>query len=392
MTYKAFYSWQSDKKDVSQKIETALKNKFKEMEKRGIYIELVKATDGISGGRVLEEVILENIKRCDFFIADLTPVARHTNCDGKTKLVPNPNCMLEFGYALRHFHPECVIAYMQLEDYDNHHELPFDLNHRTYNHFKPGVNVKIDEREILRIIDIVNKSIASVKPEYDCTITFENDSDSIIITPIFKKIYFSAPYPPQHSNTENTDMSNAISKFIGGSSVIDAIQKNRLIMENFVKSASISVVKGRINRSMVPVKFYLHNLGKDLDNCKISLWPITDGVEFHKSNEKRNSILGSIDLPTIHDLIIDDAHHIAYKKLGNALNPADQPFVGEVYLRICPDITDLKIHWVVSARQLMKPCEGDLNISVVPAYEYESRTSATKTGETIEEWEDDISD
>lgn len=38
MTYKAFYSWQSDKKDVSKKIETALNNKFKEMGNKGIYI------------------------------------------------------------------------------------------------------------------------------------------------------------------------------------------------------------------------------------------------------------------------------------------------------------------------------------------------------------------
>ncbi len=391
MTYKAFYSWQSDKKDVSQKIETALKNKFKEMEKRGIYIELVKATDGISGSRVLEEVILENIKRCDFFIADLTPVTRHTTCDGKTKLVPNPNCMLEFGYALRHFNPECVIAYMQLEDDDNHYELPFDLNHRTYNHFKPEVNVKIDENEILRIVEIVNKSIATVKPEYDCTITFENDSDTMIITPIFKKIYYSAPYPPQHSHTENTDMSNAISNLIGTSSVIDAIHRNRLVMDSIVKPISLKVVKGRINRSMVPVKFYLHNLGKALDNCIISLWPITDGVEIHQSNEKRNSFL-DMTILSIHDLNIDNDHHCVSKKFKDARNPATQSFIGEVYLRIRPDITDLKIHWVVSARQLMKPCEGDLNISVVPEYEYESRTSATKTGEAIEEWEDDITD
>ncbi len=391
MTYKAFYSWQSDKKDVSKKIETALNNKFKEMGNKGIYIELVKATDGISGSRVLEEVILENIKRCDFFIADLTPVTRHITCDGKTKLVPNPNCMLEFGYALRHFNPECVIAYMQLEDDDNHYELPFDLNHRTYNHFKPGVNVKIDENEILRIIDIVNKSIVPDKPEYDCTITFDNDSDSIIITPIFKKIYYSAPYPPQHSHTENTDMSNAISKLIGGSSVIDALHRNRLMIDNIVKPTSIKVAKGRINRSMVPVKLYLHNLGKALDNCKISLWPITEGVEVHQSNEQRDCLL-DMTIVSIHDLYIDNDHHSAYKNFTDARNPATQSYIGEVYLKVLPDITDLKIHWKVSARQLMKPCEGDLNISVVPEYEYESKTSTTETGVAIEEWKEDITD
>ena len=392
MIYKAFYSWQSDKKDVSQKIETALKNKFKEMENKGIYIELVKATDGISGSRVLEEVILENIQKCDFFIADLTPVTRHTTCDGKTKLVPNPNCMLEFGYALRHFNPECVIAYMQLENDDNHFELPFDMNHRTYNHFKPGASVKIDEKEILRIIDIVNKSIVPVKPEYDCTIMFENDSDSTIITPIFRKIYYSAPHPPQHSYTENTDMSNAISKLIGGSSVIDAIHRNMLMIDNIVKPASVKVVKGRINRSMVPVKFYLHNFGKALDNCKILLWPITDGVEFYRSNEKKSSILSSIDILAIHDLYIDDDHINAYKNFSDALNPSTQSFIGEIYLKILPDIINFKIHWKVTARQLMQPCEGDLNISVMPEYEPDFRTSTTETGETIEELLEDITD
>lgn len=392
MTYKAFYSWQSDKKDVSQRIENALNNKFKELENKGIYIELVKATDGISGSRILEEVILENIKRCDFFIADLTPVTKHTTCDGKTKLVPNPNCMLEFGYALRHFTSERVIAYMQLEEDDNHYELPFDLNHRTYNHFKQGDNIRIDEKELLRIVDIVNMSIAAVKPEYDCTIMFENDSDSTMITPIFRKVSYSAPHPPQHSQAENIAVSNAVSQLMGCSSVINAIHQNMLKMENSVKPTSIKVVNGRINRSMASVKFYLHNLGKALDNCKISLWPITEGVEFYKSNEKKNPLHININVPSIYDLYIDKDHLGAYKDFTDARNPATQSFIGEIFLKILPDITNFKIHWKVTAKQLMQPCEGDLNISVKPEYEYDFRTSTTETGEEIEDLIEDITD
>lgn len=76
----------------------------------------------------------------------------------------------------------------------------------------------------------------------------------------------------------------------------------------------------------------------------------------------------------------------------DACNPSTQSFVGEVYLKILPDITNFKIHWKVTARQLMQPCEGDLNISVMPEYEYECRTSATETGEEIEDLLEDITD
>lgn len=392
MTYKVFYSWQSDKKDVSQKIERALRNKFNEMSKKGIYIELVKATDGISGSRILEEMILENIRRCDFFIADLTPVTKHTTADGKTKLVPNPNCMLEFGYALRHFNPECVVVYMQLEDDDNHYELPFDLNHRTYNHFKAGDNVRVDEGELLRIIDIVNKNLVPVKPEYDCAIMFENDSDSTTINPIFRKIYYYPPESRQETDANNIYSPNAIQALMGGLSAINAIRQNMSMIDNIVKPMSIKVVKGRINRSMVPVKFYLHNLGKALDNCKILLWPITEGVEFYKTNENRNSMFDNLGLLSVRNLFIDDDHLSAYRSFTDACNPSTQSFVGEVYLKILPDITNFKIHWKVTARQLLQPCEGDLNISVVPEYEYDSRTSATKTGNEIEELLEDITD
>ncbi len=114
-------------------------------------------------------------------------------------------------------------------------------------------------------------------------------------------------------------------------------------------------------------------------------------MEVHQSNEQRNYFL-DMTIKSIHDLCINNDHHSANKNFTDARNPAMQSYIGEVYLKIRLDITDLKIHWKVSARQLMKPCEGDLNISVVPEYESENRTSATKTGNAIEEWEDDITD
>lgn len=390
MLYRVFYSWQSDKQEVSQKIEEALRNKFKKMSKRGIDIELVKATDGASGSRILEEMILENIKKCDFFIADLTPVTKFTTADGKTKLIPNPNCILEFGYALRHFSPECVIAYIQLEDGDNHHELPFDLNHRTYNHFKSGDNVKIDEKELLRIIDIVNKNVSAAIPDYNCSLIFENGCDSTIIEPVFRKVYYYEPEPNRKPENEKIAISKAGANLLSGTPLLDIIHSNMIMRENLVKSASIKIVKGQINRSMIPVKFYLHNLGKALDNCKISLWPVTEGVKFYKSNEKKSGF--DINILSVHDLYIDDDHLSAYKNFTDARNPTTKSLVGEIYLKILPHIQEIKIHWNVTARQLIQPCEGDLTITVMPEYEYESKTSTTKTGEVVEELLEDITD
>lgn len=277
-----------------------------------------------------------------------------------------------------------MIAYIQLEDNDAHYELPFDLNHRTYNHFKPGDEVRIDEKEILRIIDIINNSIMPAVPEYDCSLVFENDQDSTTLYPISHKTKYY--YPLSEPQTKRTAESYATSTALAGANICEIMLRQR------AQLSSIKVPKGKINRSIVPIKIYMKNFGKALDNCSISMWLETESPEFHYSNEQRN-FFSDLHIKSPHELWIDSEDNtFASKIFPFTCNPGTEPLVGEVFLRIQPWITEVKIGWKVTARQLQQPCEGELTVSVEPEFEIEDVSSSAKTGEEIEELIEDITD
>lgn len=80
---------------------------------------------GIAGHAPIAETILKKIENAAIFVADLTPIA--TTKAGKK--VPNPNVMIELGYALKALgHQRLVLIVNQMEGVKLD-QLPFDLRH-----------------------------------------------------------------------------------------------------------------------------------------------------------------------------------------------------------------------------------------------------------------------
>ncbi len=105
-TYIVFYSWQSDSKDGSREIiENALSNAKAELkENNDISIAIDYLTLGKSRMPSIDQKILRKIDNCDIFLCDITPIVEHKKKEGNrkiiTKQVPNPNVLLELGYAM----------------------------------------------------------------------------------------------------------------------------------------------------------------------------------------------------------------------------------------------------------------------------------------------------
>jgi len=81
-------------------------------------------TQGVPGQPPITDTILQKIRDCDIFVPDFTFV-------GKTragKLLPNPNVLTEYGYAL---HAKSYAAMMPVMNtaYGPPEELPFDMRH-----------------------------------------------------------------------------------------------------------------------------------------------------------------------------------------------------------------------------------------------------------------------
>ena len=102
--YKLFFSWQSEDKKSRKTLDVALQNAVDALDDRGIRLEIDHSTLGESGMPSIDQTILRKIDACDIFLADVTPVATYQKSSGNgmqvCKDVPNPNVLLELGYAM----------------------------------------------------------------------------------------------------------------------------------------------------------------------------------------------------------------------------------------------------------------------------------------------------
>lgn len=124
-----FYSWQSDLPNATNRtlIETALKEAAKEIaDDESIDIDPVidRDTQGASGAPDIATTIFGKIAEADLFVADITFVA-----SSKRRSFPNPNVLIELGYALKAKGHESLVLVFN-DAYGKLEKLPFDLKMR----------------------------------------------------------------------------------------------------------------------------------------------------------------------------------------------------------------------------------------------------------------------
>jgi hypothetical protein len=133
-----FLSWQSDRpsREGRQFIEEALRSALKKInldfqveEPEREPLQFDKDTKNVPGSPPIAETILRKIDRAAIFVPDLTSVAERSNGG----LIPNPNVLIEYGYALKTLGPHRIVAVMN-EAYGapSRESLPFDLGHQRF--------------------------------------------------------------------------------------------------------------------------------------------------------------------------------------------------------------------------------------------------------------------
>jgi hypothetical protein len=124
-----FYAWQSDRLERLNRhlIRFALNlaaRKISDDPVVGARVRIDADTEGVLGHVPVTDTILKKIAVCDAFVPDLTFVG----VTKAGKLVPNPNVMLEYGYALRAKSHSVMIPVMNTA-YGPAEKLPFDMGH-----------------------------------------------------------------------------------------------------------------------------------------------------------------------------------------------------------------------------------------------------------------------
>lgn len=138
--FNIFFSWQSDIDENRTIIRKGIKEACEKLNQYDIIID--EATRNVPGSPTIEKTVMDKIEKCDVYIADITPI---TQSNGKQ--IPNPNVLIELGYALKCMEVERIIIIAKTSDYQDK-DLPFDINHNRIGKFdgnKCNLDYEIEE-------------------------------------------------------------------------------------------------------------------------------------------------------------------------------------------------------------------------------------------------------
>jgi hypothetical protein len=177
-----FYSWQSDLPNATNRgfIEQALHKALKAIraeEETVIEACVERDTMGVPGTPDIASTIFGKIEECQIFVGDVSIVTPSTDAGRKT---PNPNVLLELGYAAKTLSWDNVICVFNTA-FGRTEDLPFDLRLRRMCLYEAteGMESKAGERDRL-----ASKLKAALQPILQrITQKFAEDAGPSLLTP-----------------------------------------------------------------------------------------------------------------------------------------------------------------------------------------------------------------
>ena len=148
---KIFYSWQSDLPNKTNRsfIEAALQRAASALssdESINITPVIERDTAGVPGSPDIGQTILRKIDECDVFVGDVSII----NSEKAARLSPNPNVLIELGYALKAKGGGRLIM-VQNTVFGGPEKLPFDLRMKRVIPYQQKVDdlERAPERNVL---------------------------------------------------------------------------------------------------------------------------------------------------------------------------------------------------------------------------------------------------
>jgi hypothetical protein len=222
MIAKIFYSWQSDTPAESGRefIRACLESAIAELAQDASLIvrpELDHDTQGVPGAPAMVATVLRKIDECAVFVGDVTPTFIRKGL-GPAKSAPNPNVLIELGYALNRLGRERLLLLLNT-DLGAPEELPFDLRGDRVIPFTAGEPAALEAqvkaalnlilsaaglpadlrpRAEIRIIRI-DRDIQSERHSYRLSVRVRNTSEAIISDWSLELIFPEAMIEPRQN-------------------------------------------------------------------------------------------------------------------------------------------------------------------------------------------------
>jgi len=134
-------------------IEKCLKKALADLEKdASIYMSYDRDTKGVNGSPDITSTIFDKIDKCVLFVCDVSIV--NSNTEGRK--TPNPNVLMELGYAVSKLGWDRIICLFDGNTGDIE-DLPFDLRQKRVTSFYPD-----RKNELSRVSKILGANIADL--------------------------------------------------------------------------------------------------------------------------------------------------------------------------------------------------------------------------------------
>lgn len=151
-----FFSWQSDLDSKTHRnyIERCIKNSIRSLNKEeelNVFLEYDRDTIGLHGSPDISLTIFNKIDKCSLYIADVSNIIQN-----QARLMPNPNVLLELGYAINVLGWEKIICFFDINT-GSIEDLPFDIRQKRILAYNPTL-----ENEDRRIVSILRSNILSL--------------------------------------------------------------------------------------------------------------------------------------------------------------------------------------------------------------------------------------
>jgi hypothetical protein len=168
MNCKIFYSWQSDLPNATNRgfIEKALENAAKLIRNDdSIKVEPVidRDTKDVPGAPDIAHTIFDKIEQAQVFVCDVSII----NQNSPSRSTPNPNALIELGYAIKALGWQKIILVMNTA-FGKPEELPFDLRmRRAIAYYMPQ---EIEERatERKKLEAAFTAALRSILEDWTC--------------------------------------------------------------------------------------------------------------------------------------------------------------------------------------------------------------------------------
>lgn len=194
-----FYSWQSDLPNNKNRsfIEVCIKKSIENITSNDINLEIAidRDTKDSSGTPDIVSTIFSKIDKTSIFIADISFI----NPNSAERKTPNPNVLIELGYAAKTIGWENIICIFNTE-FGKIEDLPFDLRFRrplAYEIKNPGNKTK-DRDNLTKILESAISSIInaeSAKDEIRNYIKQQVDKEILTICNHSFKIFYGYDKP-----------------------------------------------------------------------------------------------------------------------------------------------------------------------------------------------------